>query len=230
MFKKIFFAAFLLVLAAAVWAADFGIRVGGGLLHGLNFSSSETDPAILVADPTAKMDLAYKTKTFDVGAFLFADATYAEVSVAYFAELGNVTGITSTITGATIPGMNGKFSMPDEDYASHIFTVYILGKYPFVLDEKFTVFPILGVGFKFPIAGNENSDKEHDVTWGVVGKAGAGLDFSLTQALFLRCEALFAYQFASDKEATIDGTEYQFKSVGYNLGPQVKIGVGYKVL
>jgi hypothetical protein len=151
------------------------------------------------------------------------DATYAELSAAYFAEIGKVTGITYTISGSSQP-------QPDQDYLSHVIIVDLLGKYPFVLNEKFTVFPALGVGLKFPIAGNDQSDKEHDVTWGVVGKAGAGLDFSLTQALFLRCEALFAYQFASDKDATIEGTDYKFKSVGYNLGPQVKIGVGYKVL
>jgi opacity protein-like surface antigen len=161
---------------------------------------------------------------------LFVDATYAELSAAYFAEIGKVTGVTSTITGTPGGVADGTTRADDQDYLSHVIIVDLLGKYPFVLNEKFTVFPALGVGLKFPIVGNENSDKEHDVTWGVVGKAGAGLDFALTQALFLRCEALFAYQFASDQEAKINGTDYQFKSEGYNLGPQVKIGVGYKVL
>jgi hypothetical protein len=236
MCKKIFIAAFLLVLAAAVFAADFGISVGGGAILGGNFTKSETDPSDVVLELVgpAKMALAYETSAFVAGAFLFVDATYAELSAAYFAEIGKVTGITSTITGTGTPA-DGTNPGPDEDYLSHVIIVDLLGKYPFVLNEKFTVFPALGVGLKLPIAGNSQSDKEHDVTWGVVGKAGAGLDFSLTQALFLRCEALFAYQFASDKEAKIDpgiGQKYdfQFKSVGYNLGPQVKIGVGYKVL
>jgi hypothetical protein len=233
MCKKIVFAAFLLVLAVSVFAADFGISVGGGALLGGNFTKSETDPSDVflpfpsVGSIPGKMALAYKTKAFDVGAFVFVDATYAELSAAYFAEIGKVTG---TMTrDSTIPAMAGEDDI-DEDYLSHVIIVDLLGKYPFVLNERFTVFPALGVGLKFPIAGNKNSDKEHDVTWGVVGKVGGGLDFSLTQALFLRAEALFAYQFASDQEAVIDGTDYQFKSVGYNLGPQVKIGVGYKIL
>jgi opacity protein-like surface antigen len=111
--------------------------------------------------------------------------------------------------------------------------VDLLGKYPFALNEKFTVFPALGIGLKFPFAGNEQSDKEHDITWGVTAKAGAGLDFAVTQALFLRCEALFAYQFASDQEAKIEQSgqtlDFKFKPLGYNLGPQIKIGVGYKI-
>jgi hypothetical protein len=186
------------------------------------------------------MTYAYKTGAFDVGAFVFVDATYAELSAAYFAEIGKVTGINSTIThtpagvaavgmGASLPP-NGPIAQPDEDYLSHVIIVDLLGKYPFVLNEKFTVFPALGVGLKFPIAGNDFSDKEHDITWGVVAKAGGGLDFALAQKLFLRCEALFNYQFASDKKAKIDGVDYQFKSSGYNLGPQVKIGLAYKIL
>jgi hypothetical protein len=227
MCKKFFIVAFLLVLAAAVFAADFGISVGGGALLGGNFTKSETDPSDLGGG--IKMALAYETSAFVAGGFLFADATYAELSAAYFAEIGDVTGVTSTTTGV------GTQSGPDKDYLSHVIIVDLLGKYPFVLNEKFTVFPALGVGIKLPIAGNENSDKEHEVTWGVVGKAGGGLDFSLTQALFLRCEALFSYQFISDQEAKIDPgmgqkLDFQFKSAGYNLGPQVKIGVGYKVL
>jgi hypothetical protein len=224
--------AFFLVLAVAVFAADFGISVGGGMLLGGNFTSSETEPANITI---AKMALAYKTEAFLAGAFVFADATYVEFSAAYFAEIGKVTGIsytTSESLSAIVP--NGVSSQPDVDYLSHVLIVDLLGKYPFVLNEKFTVFPALGIGLKFPFAGNANSDKEHDITWGIVAKAGGGLDFSLTQALFLRGEILFAYQFASDLDAKIAQSgqliDFRFKSVGYNVGPQVKIGVGYKVL
>jgi hypothetical protein len=237
--KKIFFAVLFCALAAAVFAVDFGISVGGGAILGGNFTKSETDPTNL---PGMKMALAYETNAFVAGAFLFVDATYAELSAAYFAETGKVTGITRTVTDAApYPNVppNGTRSEPDEDYLSHVFIVDILGKYPFALNEKFTVFPALGIGIKLPFAGNEQSDKEHDVTWGVVAKAGAGLDFALTPALFLRCEALFAYQFASDQDAKIEedlgpplgkqNLDFKFKSAGYNLGPQVKIGVGYKI-
>jgi hypothetical protein len=227
--KKIFCVAFLSVLAVAVFAADFGISVGGGALLGANFTSSETNPTKIVVPVMGSMEvaLAYKTNAFDLGGFIFVDATYAELSAAYFAEIGKVTGITSTV-------MNTPSSQPDEDYLSHVLIVDLLGKYPFVLNEKLTVFPALGVGLKFPFAGNENSDKEHDITWGVVAKAGAGLDFALTGKLFLRCEALFNYQFASDKDAKIEQRgfllDFKFKDEGYNVGPQVKIGVAYKIL
>jgi hypothetical protein len=233
-------------LASAVFAADFAISVGAGALLGGAFTKSSTDPADMSGGLSMVLnDLAYKTKTFDVGAFLFVDATYAELSVAYLAEIGGVTGTASTAYSSYYPNplQSGTTEQTpiDEDYLSHVLIVDLLGKYPFVLNEKFTVFPALGVGLKFPFAGNENSDKEHDVTWGVVVKAGAGLDFSLTQSLFLRCEALFGYQFISDQEAKIERDlsalgqgkktfDYQFQSAGYNMGPQVKIGVGYKVL
>jgi hypothetical protein len=181
------------------------------------------------------VNLTYKTKTFDVGAFIFVDATYVELSAAYLAEIGKVTGTFSSDTTA-VGGSKDERDI-DEDYVSHIIIVDLLGKYPFALTEKFTVFPALGVGLKFPFGGNENSDKDHDVTWGVVLKAGAGLDFFLTQKLFLRCETLFGFQIVSDREAKIeivpdsgDKYKFDFKKVGYNMGPQVKIGVGYKIL
>jgi hypothetical protein len=235
--KKIFFAAFLLVLAAAVFAADFGLSVGGGALLGANFTKSETDVADLVSAAPGQYTAAfsYETKTFDAGAFVFVDATYAELTVAYLAQIGKVTGETSMQMGGTpmSPAI-------DKDYLSHVLIVDLLGKYPIALNEKLTVFPALGVGLKFPFAGNDQSDKGHDVTWGVVGKVGGGLDFSFTQSLFLRCEALFGYQFFSDREAKIEMDmsqtnmgkqtyDFQFKAAGYNLGPQVKIAVGYKI-
>jgi hypothetical protein len=244
MSKKIFIAAFLLAAAAAVFAVDFGLSAGGGAFLGGNFTKSETDVTKGVLGSTGGMDtsndvaLAYKTKTFDVGAFIFLDATYVELSAAYIAEIGKVTGesnSTTDLTGYSMGIVNTKTDI-DENYISHVLIVDLLGKYPFALSEKLTVFPALGVGLKFPFGGNAQSDKAHDVTWGVVGKAGAGLDLSLTQVLFLRCEALFAYQFASDQEAKIEmpedgpGYDFQFKDVGYNMGPQVKIGVGYKIL
>jgi opacity protein-like surface antigen len=232
MIKKSFFAACLFVLTAAAFAADFEISAGGGSLLGANFTSSETKAAVLGPVTTT---LAYDTKTFDAGAFMFADVTYAELSAAYLAEIGKVTG-NSTTTG-TIPGSPRKDNI-DEDYVSHVFIADLLGKYPFVLNEKITIFPALGIGLKLPFAGNKFSDKEHDVTWGLAAKGGAGLDFSFTPNLFLRCETLYVYQFLGDKEAKIEQNvagnpqtiDYRFKDSGYNLGVQVKIAVGYKIL
>jgi opacity protein-like surface antigen len=233
--KKILCVAFLSILAAAVFAVDFGLSVGGGALLGGNFTSSETDPADVSGGNKMVMNvMAYDTKTFDVGAFVFVDATYAELSAAYIAEIGKVTGAAEAAYSPLMSphpsaGTTVKSDI-EEDYLSHVIIVDLLGKYPFALNEKLTVFPALGVGLKFPFAGNDYSDKEYDVTWGVTFKAGGGLDYALTESLFLRCEALFNYQFASDKEATIEKVDYQFKDAGYNLGPQVKIGVAYKIL
>jgi hypothetical protein len=231
MSKKIVFAAFLLVLAAVVFAADFGVSVGGGAILGGNFTSSKTDPAIITTIPyMITNELAYDTNSFVSGFFLFTDFTYAELSTAYFAEIGHVTGTATPNLGAP--------TAINEKYLSHVIIVDLLGKYPVALNEKFTLFPALGVGLKLPVGGNVNCDKRHDVIWGVVAKAGGGFDFALTDTLFLRAEALFAFQFASDQKAKIEQDvpglgkrtfDYQFKDAGYNLGPQVKIAVGYKI-
>ncbi|MDR0640113.1 MAG: hypothetical protein LBG27_14660 [Spirochaetaceae bacterium] len=225
--KRIFLAVSFFLLAAALFAVDFGITVGGGAILGGNFTSSETDPTDLMGG-AMKMTLSYDTSTFDAGAFIFADATYAELAVAYIAEIGTVTGESITTILGTDP--------IEEDYVSHVLIVDLLGKYPIILNDRLIVFPALGIGVKLPFAGNDNSDKEHAITWGITAKAGAGLDFALSERLSLRGEALFSYQFISDRDATIEfgpplgKNDFKFKESGYNFGPQVKIGLGYKIL
>ncbi|MDR0403058.1 MAG: hypothetical protein LBH35_05650 [Treponema sp.] len=230
MIKKSFFMAclFVLVAAASAFAANFEISLGGGPFLGANFTSSETEPANLGIG-TSK--LAYDTKTFDAGVSLFADLTYVELSAAYLAEIGQVSGKSFW---QTVGSLADQIETYDEDYVSHTFVVDLLGKYPFAITQSVTIFPVLGIGLKFPFAGNSNSDKEHDIAWGVAVKGGAGFDFSFTRRLFLRCEALFGYQFLSDKNAKVEQNgqtvDFKFKSAGYNLGPQVKVALGYKFL
>jgi hypothetical protein len=233
MIKKSFFMACLFLLAVAAFAANFSISLGGGPFFGANFTRSETEPASSsVPGGTETNKLAYDTRTFDAGVSLFADLTFMEISAAYLAEIGRVTGTSSF--WSTVSSVANQIEDYDEDYVSHVFVVDILGKYPLVLSESVTLFPALGFGFKFPFSGNANSDKEHGIAWGVAAKGGAGLDFSFTRRLFLRCEALFAYQFLSDKNAKIkregDAIDFKLKSAGYNLGPQFKIALGYKFL
>jgi hypothetical protein len=222
-----------LMVSAGAFAADFGLSIGGGPILGYSWSESETNNTTVIGAaapgvPT-EMSLSYKTNSFDVGAFIFADCTYAELSAGYLFQTGKVTDIKTIM-----PAPLGERTEDDEDYASHLIIIDILGKYPFKLNDKLSIFPAAGVGIKLPVAGNDFSDKEHDITWGLNIKAGCGLDFALSEALFLRGEVLYYFQVAGDKDAEIETEElgknsFHFKDAGYYMGPQIKIAVGYKL-
>jgi outer membrane protein W len=234
--RKIAVLAAGVMLGAGVgaFAADFAFSVGGGAILGYSWSKSETDPAsIMYPVPgmgimPAAMSYGYQTHSFDAGAFVFADATYAELSAGYVFQIGKVTDINADVSGMPI-------SEPDKDYQSHLIILDLLGKYPFTLTQKLSVFPAAGVGAKFAVGGNENSDNKHDVLWGLNLKAGGGVDYALTDVIFIRGEILYYFQLASDKDAKIEvmpgagKTDFHFANAGYYMGPQVKIAAGYKL-
>jgi hypothetical protein len=113
----------------------------------------------------------------------------------------------------------------------------VLGKYPFALNEKISIYPALGMMFRLPVAGNDYSDLEHKANWGLGIKGGGGLDFSLTETLFLRCELLVYYELAADKEisasvssmSAMGAIDFDVKDAGYYIQPQLKIAVGFKL-
>ncbi|GMO56292.1 MAG: hypothetical protein Ta2A_01390 [Treponemataceae bacterium] len=270
------FALFVMVGAAAFAAAPkFTISVGGGPIFGGSWSESVLDGSKSVGafaataegarlgNPTAigtltgiglngngfldgvadgmkalgiNDEMEYKTKSFDIGGFIFGDFTFAELTAAYVYQTGKV--YDQKAFGTDVPGT--------KDYITHNVVIDLLGKYPFALNDRFVIFPALGAGVKLAIGGNDNSDKEHDVLWGLSIKGGVGLDYNINEALYVRCEALFAFQLASDKKATLkefegmnnpavkgavtrDFTKFEAQNKGYYMGPQLKLAVGYKI-
>jgi hypothetical protein len=239
--RKIAVLAVGLILGAGVgaFAADFSFSIGGGPVLGYSASKSETDPTDIMYPygmgfVPATMSYAYKTNSFDVGAFIFADCTYVELTAGYMFQTGKVTDIKAdaSMGGSPVPTP----PIDDEDYQSHLIILDLLGKYPFTITEKLSVFPAVGVGVKFPVGGNDYSDNKHDVLWGLNLKAGGGVDFALTDVIFIRGEVLYYFQIASDKDAKIEvmpgtgKTDFHFANAGYYMGPQVKIAAGYKFI
>jgi hypothetical protein len=225
--RKIAVLAAGMILGAGVgaFAADFALSVGGGAILGYSASKSETDVTLIGG--MLPMSYGYQTHSFDAGAFVFADATYAELSAGYMFQTGKVTDIQ-----ANISGMSPK-SVSDEDYQSHLIMLDLLGKYPFTITQKISIFPAAGVGVKFAVGGNDYSDYNHEVLWGLSLKAGGGVDYALTDVIFLRGEVLYYFQIASDRDAVIKEygppMKFHFANAGYYMGPQVKIAAGYKL-
>jgi hypothetical protein len=213
-----------------LFALDFSF--GGGLITGATFNKMETNPAPDVYGPTTTVATEYSVTDFDIGVFVFADIKYAELSIGFLQQIGKVTDINSHATAGGSPMPSSP--QPNETYISSLLLIEVLGKYPFTLSERISVYPALGLMFRIPVAGNDYSDLNHKANWGLGIKGGGGLDFNLTETLFLRCELLVYYELAADKDISapapnLGDVEFKVKNAGYYIQPQLKIAIGFKL-
>jgi hypothetical protein len=115
----------------------------------------------------------------------------------------------------------------------------LLGKYPFTLNEKFSVFPLLGITCRIMLSakdedGNQYKNSDGDDAPGDFSalwfKLGGGLDFSFTDHIYLRGGLLYGLRLANTFENdTVDSmpSEADPKTLlGHGL--EVNIAVGYR--
>jgi len=187
----------------------FSMAAGGGLL----FDWSGNNGIENFKSAGLSGYLGFRNLSF--GGYGFFDATYAEmdVSLAY----GSITYVYD------YPGHKGT-----ESGGSAIQLGFsLLGKYPIGLGG-FTLFPLLGADYNLVLSSKDRNGRPEDnpgdaSQFGLL--VGAGLDFPLSGALFLRGETLFHLRFPSkDMKDTASGGA----STTLGMGPRIKIGVGYK--
>jgi hypothetical protein len=171
----------------------------------------------------------FKTNTMGGGFFVFADATYAELNLGM----------------AFLTEKNSENS-DDKGKGYNYFSIGLLGKFPIAINEKLTVFPLLGFDYNiFLNLKSKNSDntevKRADLAdWNqdsnyldnFLINVGGGIDFNLTPALYLRGEILWAFKLNNGSEKdTVD--MYDDMDVDLSLfttGPKVKLAIGYKIV
>jgi hypothetical protein len=112
------------------------------------------------------------------GAFMFLDATFAELSVGY-------------ATGRTIIRTKSGGQTTKDSATLRVLDVDLLGKYPFNLGSRISLFPLFGVNYQHAFSsGDEN-------TWRI--RLGGGMDFKVTEKLYLRVQGLSGFR--------LDGTD-----------------------
>ncbi|MDR1785619.1 MAG: outer membrane beta-barrel protein [Spirochaetaceae bacterium] len=165
----------------------------------------------------------YDINSFGIGAFL--DATYAEIGLDFM--FGNYT----------------QEGMPDDTtFSLNHFGFSVLGKYPVSLGTV-TVFPLLGIDYQIFIDGQAKSGgpstdiKRSDLNTGYEDYfdafsivAGGGVDYNLTEKLYLR--GSFTWNFKLDSEYESDAREssddYGIDLTLFTSGPRISLGLGYK--
>jgi len=270
MAKKYYLAAliFTIIISGGVYAeiplklsAGIGGFIGGEF--GGGFDISFNLPTV------ASLDMSHKTPYFGGGGFLFFDATYAELSVGIFGGSGaSKTTFDITMTGLNLP----PFSIePDMNYIA--MNISFLGKYPIKINDKLSVFPLLGIEYQIMLSvkdeyGNESVSGFSNLlsgfmpVGGISGNAyvdnainnittnafdsesgdysalwfkfGAGADYSFTEKIYLRLEALYGIRLTNKFEDDIVDLLSRYSLFGIDVdsrighGLTVKLAAGYK--
>jgi opacity protein-like surface antigen len=234
---------------------EFGLSAGGGLsLGGLFTRYTITADENTKYGPTdLKMDQSMDQ--FNFGAYLFFDATYAELSLDI--QRGN------NRYKETIRGIGGGAliaDLPLEGTGSETMLGFtLLGKYPFTLRKGLLLYPLAGIEYQIALAekrkpkgGSEynrtegktefDTDKDYSLyLWNSFFiDIGAGVDFVFRSPLFMRAEFLYSFRLQTPYEtAAIDSVMDRFdisqptlwgnpKMSGLTHGPELRLALGYR--
>jgi hypothetical protein len=211
---------------SAIYAADFKVSIGVGGDFGPVFTSFNTN----IPEPY-KGELERELKNIDItrgGFCFFLDLIYLEINL-----------------GGKFYNITMKQDGPDLKETQSYFNIGIMGKYPFELNDRFSLFPLLGfdfqiltkfkdtmAGYSIEMKRSELSDYDLDKTYfdRAVFNLGLGLDFLITKEIFLR--GMFVYGINFHTKQQKDAID-EIKDYGYNIsilnhGPSIKLAVGYK--
>jgi hypothetical protein len=180
---------------AALFAQDF--RLSAGVFGGPSYSVA--------------MDSDLKGSAFGIGFGAFFDATYAEVSVGMNIETPYYDGTA------------------DDDNVNYL-TFGLLGKFPIAIGDAFSIAPAVGAEYQLFLSTGDltRSDAEDiakltDTTVveqldNIVLKLGVVVDFSLTEALYLRGQILGLFGLAHKDREPADTT----------IGGNFNLCIGYR--
>ena len=167
---------------------------------------------------------------FGGGGFLFLDVTYIEISAGFFYVPGKM-NIKSYEEGIGI------------DFQGFGIDSSIFLKYPFIINDRAAVFPLLGICYRAFISTEvktEGSDTESRLMESIFDglnviwfKAGAGFDYSFGGSVFLRAEFLYGIRYLNGFESDILDYFKMMGTVGEKTLPghglEVKLAIGFRL-
>ena len=237
--KKTLFFISLVILCGSLWGADFSLSAGaGGLLGGL-FTRYKASGS------SGSGKMTQEINQLNYGGLAFFDATYGELAVTIQGGLNNYDEVMRK-GGSLVPRTGNGWET--------VLGLSLLGKYPFTLSERFSLFPLLGIEYQIALSQRRRPDggliydrtdgvQETDVdnkpfdlsVWNSFWiNLGVGTDFLIMKGLFVRGELLYGFRLMTPYEA--DGLE-QMKVMlddnnpklgGLTSGPSLRLSVGYR--
>jgi hypothetical protein len=164
------------------------------------------------------------------GGFVFFDVKFVEASVGYFMGVG------SWEMKTDVPGeSNEKLG----DFSINSLNIGLLIKYPFEIGDTIKIFPAVGVNYQMVLSAkldNEEEDYPEDFS-SIWFQFGVGLDFNISEIIYLRLEALYGFRPKNKmEERYVDAMNYLFsgypgvkteKRLGH--GPSIKLALGFNL-
>ena len=189
------------LLAGGVFAQNFSISAGGGVILGPSFSEWKDGGS------------STKYSGFDFAINAFFDATYAEVNLGLLFNSSK----------------EDRSDAKNED--NTYLTLGVLGKYPFFLSDKLALFPFVGIDYyiglesKYDGEATEFDDPSMADYMNCLSLSfGAGVDFNITKTLYLRGEIGYVIVFNTNVE-----NGYVDFDVTISKGRiPIKLAVGYR--
>jgi hypothetical protein len=242
----------ILVTAMVAFGADFHLSAGAGGIFGGFFTRYTLSADGVINGNRMQVDAGQKLNQLDYGFFAFFDATYGEISILY--QRGSNTW-TETFT---VVGVDDSAFTPDSSKGwETVLGFSLLGKYPFQLNERISVFPLLGVEYQISLKqrrtrshdgrlydrsdGGWEKDKDGNAyklsDWNSLWiKLGGGFDFMLPKNFFVRGTVLYAFRTMTPYETkNLELMESKTgdpdpKLKGVTSGPSLRISAGYRFL
>jgi len=235
---------------------EFTLSGGGGIFFGGLFSDYTIN-----ADETNSngekiwMDLSQKMRQFNIGAYLFFDATYAAFS------LDIQEGFNSYKEGGIISQDHTRAEPEPVEGKGKETTIgfTLLTKYPFRIREHLFLYPLLGISYRIALSEKRtpNGGSEHKRTDGITEfnqngdytlsmwnswliNVGTGLDFYFKAPFYLRTEFIYSFRLMTSYEKAaldwlVDTYDIDRPKLfanpgmrGLTHGPEFRVAVGYR--
>ncbi|MDR0473914.1 MAG: hypothetical protein LBH43_09635 [Treponema sp.] len=251
--KKYILSVFLFIATIAVIFGDDFLRRGnfslsggmGGILGG-HFTRYSIE-----AGKEYQLKADQKIDQFEYGIFAFFDATFVTFGIAYQG------GIYNFDEPLYIDGERfDAFSRNGQGW-ENVLGFSLLGKFPFQLNDRFTVFPLLGMDYNIslrqrrtapdgttydrtdPPEGVVEYDKNENTfnfsDWNAFFvRIGGGLEVDLTDSFFLRGDFLYGIRLMTEYEKKnlelikFIANDSEPKLGGLSSGPSLKLSAGWR--
>ena len=193
------------VTAGAFAVPDFRWSVGGGgyFRAASGSGSGYRDRSVSVPGGGwvwVNQPVSFDGSYFGGGIFLFLDATFVKLSVG-------------------IGGSSGTLNLLDERRSGFELDFGLLGKYPFIISNQLTAFPLFGINTRFVEMGS--------IFHGAFSlQFGGGLDFFVTNNVFMRGQVLYGFSPSSWNSWSVDNISSLSENSSHSF--TMKLSLGYR--
>ena len=253
--KTIAFLALLVLLPVFPLSAlpEFTLGGGGGILLGGLFTNYTINADEDTQYGPTWMKMTQEVQQFNIGAYLFFDAAYAELTV-------NIRHGFNAYKENAVILQGGSTQIDREGTGSETMLGFtLLGKYPFRLNNSFLIYPLAGIEYQIALAEKRKPDggKEHNRTSGITEfddtrkyslstwnsffiDIGAGMDFYFRSPFYFRAEFIYSFRLITNYErAAINYLKEEFGISqpklfadpgmrGLTHGPELRLALGYR--